>query len=163
VIDCSYYRCAQCGVSQKPWDQALGLTTQALTPAAAQITCQAGVLSSFADGSERIVRTMSGLSISESTVERTTEAVGERVAQGLVEGHTQGPKQVWPWQRDAQGRTCAYVSLDFTGVRQQGPGGRRADGRMAGVGMVYNPRSEHDERRPPPRQVRYFSGNLPVG
>jgi hypothetical protein len=29
---------------------------------------------------------------------------------------------------------------------------------MAGVAMVYNPRSDHDERQPPPRQVRYLSG-----
>ena len=29
---------------------------------------------------------------------------------------------------------------------------------MAYVGMVYNPRSEHDPKRPPPRQVRYLSG-----
>lgn len=136
----------------------MGLTRQALTPAAAQIVSQAGVLSSFGDAGERILRSMSGLKLSESTVERTTEAVGERVSQRLAKGHAQGPQQVWPWQRDAQGRTCAYVSLDHTGVRQQGPRGRRADGRMAAVAMVYNPRSEHDERRSPPRQVRYLSG-----
>ena len=29
---------------------------------------------------------------------------------------------------------------------------------MAYVGMIYNPRSDHDPRRPPPRQVRYLSG-----
>ena len=29
---------------------------------------------------------------------------------------------------------------------------------MAYVGMVYNPHSEHDSKRPPPRQVRYLSG-----
>ena len=29
---------------------------------------------------------------------------------------------------------------------------------MAYVGMIYNPQSGHDPRRPPPRQVRYLSG-----
>ena len=29
---------------------------------------------------------------------------------------------------------------------------------MAYVGMVYNPQSQHDPKRPPPRQVRYLAG-----
>lgn len=158
VVLLSYYHCRQCKTSQKPWDQALGLTGQSLTPAAAQVVSQAGVLASFAEASERTLKTMCGLSISESTVERTTEEAGRRVAERLAAGHSQGPRQSWTWQRDALGKTCAYISLDHTGVRQQGPGGVRAEGRMAGVGMVYNPRSDHDERKPPPRQVRYLAG-----
>lgn len=118
----------------------------------------AGVLSSFADGAERVLLKMAGLRLSESTIERTTEAAGERLADQLAAERAMGPTQQWPWQYDAQGRRCAYVSLDATGVRQQGPGGHRAEGRMAYVGMVYNPQSEHDPERPPPRQVRYLSG-----
>jgi hypothetical protein len=129
-----------------------------LTPAATQIVSQAGILASFAEASERTLKTMSGLSLSESTVERTTEEVGQRVMDQLSRGQTQGPKRSWPWQRDAQGRTCAYIGIDHTGIRQQGPRGTRTDGRMAAVGMVYNPRSDHDERKPPQRQVRYISG-----
>ena len=118
----------------------------------------AGVLGSFADGAERVLQKMAGLRLSESTVERTTEAAGQRVRQQLDEGKSLGPTHDWAWQRDARGQRCAYVSLDATGVRQQGPGGKHAEGRMAYVGMVYNPRSEHDPRRPPSRQVRYLSG-----
>jgi hypothetical protein len=136
----------------------LGLTRKSLTPAAAQIVSQAGVLTSFAEASEQTLKTMSGLTISESTVERTTEEAGRRLAEHLDAGETLGPQASWEWQRDAEGKTCAYVSLDHTGVRQQGPGGRRAEGKMAGVGMVYNARSVHDDRTPPPRQVRYLSG-----
>ena len=121
VVLLSYYRCRHCGVSQKPWDKALGLTDNSLTPAAAQVVSQAGVLASFAEASQRTLRTMSGLSISESTVERTIEDTGRRVKERLDAGQTQGPRQSWAWQRDAQGRTCAYVSLDHTGVRQHGP------------------------------------------
>ena len=157
-LQLSYYHCSHCGTSEKPWDQTLGLTRKSLTPAAAQVTAQAGVLASFAEASERTLRTMCGLKISESTVERTTEDAGQRLAEQLAEGHTQGLKQSWAWQRDAQGQTCAYVSVDHTGVRQQGPGGSRADGKMAGVGIVYNPNSEYDEQTTPPRQVRYLSG-----
>lgn len=158
VLLLAYYRCSKCGTSHKPWDKTLGLTQKALTPAAEQVTAQAGVLASFGEASERTLKTLCGLKVSESTVERTTEDAGRRIAERLEQGQTQGPKQSWPWQRDAQGRSCAYVSLDHTGVRQQGPGGKRADGRMAAVGMVYNPDSEHDDRRPPSRQVRYLSG-----
>lgn len=155
-----YYYCTQCGQSQRPWDDALRLGPQALTPAASQVVSQAGLLTSFAEASEETLRTMSGLRVSESTVERTTETTGERVAAQLAAGQTQGPKEAWEWQRDAQGRTVAYVGCDHTGIRQQGPGGRRAEGKMAAVAMVYNPRSEHDDRRPKPRQVRYLAGFL---
>lgn len=129
-----------------------------LTPASEEIVALAGVLGSFADGAERVLRKLAGLRLSESTVERTTEAAGRRVCEQLDEGKSLGPNGDWTWQRDAAGRRCGYVSLDATGVRQQGPDGRRAEGRMAYVGMVYNPSSGHDPRRPPPRQVRYLSG-----
>jgi hypothetical protein len=158
VLWLSYYRCSRCGASQKPWDRLLGLSDRALTPAAAQVVAQAGVLASFADASERTLKTMAGLTVGESTVERTTEDAGERVRQMRAAGCTQGPSASWPWQRDAQGQTCAYVSLDHTGVRQQGPGGSKAEGKMMPVAMVYNPNSEHDQRKPRPRQVRYLSG-----
>lgn len=157
-LQLSYYRCGKCGTTHKPWDRLLGLTPHALTPAAAQVVCQAGVLASFADAAERALPTMCGLILSESTVQRTCEDKGESVKQLFGEGKTQGPAQSWPWQRDAQGRTCAYVGLDHTGVPQQGPEGSRADHRMAAVALVYNPHSEHDDRPRPPHQVRFFSG-----
>ncbi|MHB0957252.1 MAG: hypothetical protein ACYC0X_24510 [Pirellulaceae bacterium] len=144
----SYYHCGPCGTSQKPWDEVLRLSDKSLTPAAAQVTAHAGVLASFAEASERTLRTMCGLRISESTVERTTEEAGMRVAQQLAQGATAGPTCSWKWQHDAQGRTCAYVGVDHTGVRQQGPKGSRAEGKMVALGIVYNPRSDHDEQHP---------------
>ena len=118
----------------------------------------AGILGSFADGAERVLRKTAGLRLSESTIERTTEAAGERLAEQLGAGNPLGPSEQWAWQKDASGRGCAYVSLDATGVRQQGPGGVRVDGKMAYVAMVYNANSEYDSTRPLPRQVRYLSG-----
>lgn len=154
-----YYHCRDgCGAGQRSWDPLLRLSAQPLTPAAEEISAMAGILGSFADGAERVLRKMSGLRLSESTVERTTEAAGERVAAQLETGKSLGPTEQWAWQKDAMGRRCGYVSLDATGVRQQGPGGVRVDGKMAYVAMVYNARSEHDSTRPPPRQVRYLSG-----
>lgn len=157
-VEAAYYHCAACGQGYKPWQRVLRLGEQLLTPAAEELTALAGVLGSFADGAERVLQKMAGLRLSESTVERATEEAGQRVRQQLREGETAGPTSHWTWQRDASGRRCAYVSIDATGVRQQGLGGSHAEGRMAYVGMVYNPRSEHDSQRPPACQVRYLSG-----
>lgn len=101
---------------------------------------------------------MCGLKVSESTVERTTEDAGGRLKRLLEEGKTFGKPEPWQWQRDGPGKTCAYVSLDATGIRQQGPRGEQAEGRMAYVGMIYNADSAHDEQRPEPHSVRYLSG-----
>ena len=153
-----YHCCAGCGKGHRSLDPLLRLDRQRLTPAAEEISSLAGILGSFADGAERVLLKMSGLRLSESTVQRTTEAAGERVAAQLEIGKALGPTAEWAWQKDAMGRRCAYVSLDATGVRQQGPGGARVDGKMAYVAMIYNARSDYDSTRPPPRQVRYLSG-----
>src|SRR5208337_4780959 len=66
----------------------------------------------------------------------------------------------WPWHKDYDGRRCAYVELDATGVRQQGEEGGPAEGRMAYVGMVCNPCTEwpRPDEKPLPMQARYLSG-----
>jgi hypothetical protein len=158
-----YYHCQACGHGYTPWDVELGIAEAArLTPAAQEVTCIAGVQTSFAEASQRTLERLAGLRISESTVERVTEATGQRVGQHLRARKTYGAAQSWQWHRDARGKRCAYVSLDATGVRQQGCRGARAEGRMAYVGMLYNPRSaaEPCERRPAttPHQVRYLAG-----
>ena len=155
----SYYYCRHCKNSQKPWDERLGLTSQGLTIGARQVISQAGAITSFGHASDQTLRTMCGIKLSESTVRRTTEQVGEEVAEHLAQGETLGPQvEPWQWQRDASGKTCAYLSLDHTGIRQQSPGGGRADGRMAAVGMIYNVNSPHDDRKVEDHQVRYLSG-----
>ena len=118
----------------------------------------AGVLTSFAQSSEVTLQKLCGLKLSESTVERVTEAAGERVGKLLADLNTFGGKHPWDWQRDARGRTCAYVGVDATGIRQQGEHGARAEGRMAYVGLIYNPRSAYDDRPPKAHCVRYLSG-----
>jgi hypothetical protein len=124
----------------------------------------AGVLSSFAEGSTAALPKLTGLRVGESTVERATEAAGRDVGDRLAEGAVFGPAKDWAWHKDAQGKTCAYVSLDATGVGRQGPGGAKAEGRMVTVAMVYNPVPEEPTRRarpeaPAPRfDVRYLAG-----
>src|SRR3972149_9063661 len=120
-----YYHCRGCGRGHVPWDRQLGLGARALTPAASEVTSIAGVQNSFAQSSEVTLRKLCGLRLSESTVERVTEAAGGRVAKRLGDKKTFGEKKSWSWQRDARGKTCAYVGLGATGVRQQGQRGAR--------------------------------------
>lgn len=143
----------------------MGLTPKRLTPAAEQVVTLAGTVSnSFAEAAEKVLPELAGLRLSESAAQRTTVAAGERLGQLLEAGQTLGFPKPWSWRRDAQGRTCAYVSIDATGVRQQGPGGAKAEGRLPYVAMLYNPVPElppDSAYRPPPRatmQARYLAG-----
>lgn len=158
----AYFHCRHCHQGHVPLDQDTGLTAAHLTPAAAEVTCLAGVQTSFAEASEVTLRKMCGLRLSESTVERTTEATGARLAKLLEAGTTFASEDAWEWEYDARGHTVAYVGGDATGIRQQGEGGAKVEGRMAWVGMFYNPRgaSRTLERRKTstPHQVRYLAG-----
>jgi hypothetical protein len=82
----AYYHCRHCHSGHVPLDQEAGLSATHLTPAAAEVTCLAGVQTSFAEASEVTLRKMCGLRLSESTVERTTEATGARLASLLAAG-----------------------------------------------------------------------------
>ena len=136
----AYYCCGRCGHGLFPWDETVGLTPRRLTPGAERVVGLAGSLSdSFAEAAEKVLPELAGLRLCESTAERTTEDAGARLGGLPAEGRTLGPRVSWDWHTDAHGRTCAYVSVDATGVRQQGPGGGKAEGRMPYVGMVYNP------------------------
>ena len=156
----AYYLCRRCGQGAFPFDQQAGLTAKNLTPGLERVAALAGsVAGSFEKGAD-LLHEMAGVRLGESTIERTAEDAGDRRAQQVQAGQTLGPKVVWPWHKDYQGRRCAYVELDATGVRQQGPGGGAAEGRMAYVGMVCNPAPEWpwpDEKRQP-MQARYLAG-----
>ena len=111
-----------------PWDETLRLSTDALTPAAREVVSLAGVLSSFAEGSMSALPKLTGLRVGESTVERTTEAVGRDIGARLAEGEVFGMRRDWPWHKDAEGETCAYVSLDATRVLGRAPMAARPKG-----------------------------------
>ena len=145
-----YYDCPACRAGHSPRDGHLGLTAGDLTRGATELAALAGTLGSFAEAATKTLPRLAGLRVRESTVERTTEQVGGHVGERLAAGATFGPDRPWDWSRDADGRTCGYVSADLTGVGMQGPGGATADGRMAAVGMVWNAGNEG--------QVRYVCG-----
>jgi hypothetical protein len=105
---------------------------------------------------------MAGVRLSESTVERTTEDVGRRLAEMSQREQTVGPAVQWKWHPDALGQKVAYITIDATGTRQQGPGGKAAEGRMAYVAGVYDPAPVDwllaPDKKPPEMRARYVSG-----
>jgi hypothetical protein len=163
-----YYHCSHCHHGFAPLDQVLGLTATDLTPAAAEVVCLAGVQASFAEASQKTLPKMSGLRLSESTVERATEAAGTRIAEAHAQGQTFGPRHEWAWHKDAAGKTVAYVSVDATGVGQQGPGGAAVEGRMVNVIAISNPVPENPDRWANPAgsrplwQGRYLASLRPL-
>jgi hypothetical protein len=160
----AYYYCRRCGRGLCPFDQQAGISARHLTPAAERLTALAGSVGESFERGARMLREMAAVRLGESTVERTTEDVGERVAMLLGQGYPFGPARAraWDWHRDARGRTVAYLTIDATGTRQQGPGGCAADGRMAYVAGIYNP-APPDWLQPPGQaapalQARYLAG-----
>src|SRR5262249_14983527 len=86
------------------------------------------------------------------------------IGRRLAAGETFGEARDWAWHKDAEGKTCAYVAWDLTGLGMQGPGACAAEGRMTAVGMVYNPVPEGADRwadpagRTPCFRARYVAG-----
>jgi hypothetical protein len=157
----AYYHCGQCGQGSFPWDQTLRLSPQRQTLAAQEVITLSGIQASFGKVADRTLYKQTGLRVSESTVERTTEAAGERLGQLLDEGAVFGPARTWDWHQDRTGQTCGYVSVDATGILMQGPDGAKAEGRMVYLGMVYNPEPravDEDALAKPCDGVRYLAG-----
>jgi hypothetical protein len=119
---------------------------------------------SFAEAAEKLLPKMASMRLSESSVQRTSEAAGRRLADLLQDRKSLGGPTPWTWHKDARGISCAYVSIDATGVRQQAADGKAAEGRMPYVAMVFNPVPElplgHPHRLPSSAtmQARYLSG-----
>ncbi len=161
-----YYHCKSCGKGHFPWDERLRTTDQRLTPAAREVVCLTGVQQSFGKAADRTLHKLTGLRLSESTVERTTESAGTQLQAQQAAGVLLGDGEPYTWNRDAEGTRCAYVSVDLTGVLMQGEGASKADGRMVTVGMIYNPlpREREDEALSKPCVgVRYFAGFYDLG
>jgi hypothetical protein len=156
-----YYHCRHCHHGHFPWDETLRLS-QRLSPGAREVICLAGIQESFGKAAGRTLRKLAGICLSESTVERTTETTGTGLGEQLQDGTVFGPARPYDWHKDARGQTCAYVSLDATGILMQGNAGAKVDGRMVYVGMIYNPQPRQPEEEAlskPCDGVRYLAGH----
>ena len=85
-LERGYYHCRSCGEGTVPWDETLGLSPQALTAGARELVCIAGAVDSFGEGADVVLKKLAGLRVSESTVERTSEAVGDDMGQRQAAG-----------------------------------------------------------------------------
>jgi hypothetical protein len=128
-----------------------------VTPAAARVICLCACQESFERSSHSLYE-LTGLRFSTETTRRVAEDVGADIGQRLLQGETFAPAEQWPWPQDAAGRTCAYISLDATGILMQGPGGVPAAGRMPYVGMIYFPSSESPTGKTLPGRANYIAG-----
>lgn len=142
----AYYYCGRCGLGQFPFDEAVGLGPRRVTPGAERVVSLLGLTcDAFEEAAEKVLPEACGLRLSESTVQRITEDAGARLGKLQEEGHTLGDDKPFEWNKDAHGRTCAYISADATGVPQQAEDGGPAEGRMPYVAAVYNPVPEEPD------------------
>src|SRR6266404_1150984 len=93
-----YYHCAGCHCGTVPWDRTLGLNERRFTCAAQELVALVGTLVSFPKGSNETLRKLSGLRVSESTVQRTTEDAGARLRRLWDDRQTLGASKLWDWQ-----------------------------------------------------------------
>jgi hypothetical protein len=89
-LERAYYHCRHCGQGSVPWDGALGLDRTASTPGLCEVIAIAGAVDSFAEAGAVVLRKMAGVRVSESTVQRTSEAVGHDIGSRLAAGETFG-------------------------------------------------------------------------
>lgn len=153
----AYYHCPHCEEGWFPTDEELRVS-RGTTPGALQAIALVGALNSFEEAAHKVLHCLAGLSVSASTVQRITESTGDDVARRRAAGETFGPSEPWKWQPDATGKGVAYLSLDATGVPQQGIDKKKVEGRMPWVGAVFNPWNKQGRRPGRRQQARYVSG-----
>lgn len=168
-LERAYSHCAACGHGSCPWDEELGVTEATVSPGAAEVAGLAGVPTSCAEARTKVVPKLAGLRLAESTVARSTEAAGERVAVAQAKGEASAPESEWAWPRDRAGQPVAYLAGDATGVAQQGARGAPAEGRRATVAMIDHPGPEDPAQgaepavgREPRWQARYLARLEPM-
>ncbi|MCA9069272.1 MAG: ISKra4 family transposase, partial [Planctomycetaceae bacterium] len=151
------YHCSHCHRGWFSLDQELRVKMRK-TPPAQEAMSLAGVVGSFQQSAERLLRRLAGLRVSGATIRRTTEAVGQHVADHRAQGGTIGPETPWDWHEEAQGARVADLSLDATGVPQQGVKKEKQECKMPWVAAVFNPLFDRDRKSHRLKDARYVSG-----
>jgi hypothetical protein len=128
----AYYYCRTCGKGLFPFDQQAGFTPKNLTPGLERVATLAGTVADSFERAADLMHEMAGIRLGESTVERTTEDAGQRLADALQAGRTFGPKVVWPWQQGLQGPD---LCLCRGGCHRCVPAGSRGHGRRGTDGL----------------------------
>lgn len=105
------------------------------------MVCLAGVLESFRDGADDILRRFSGVRLSAASTRRATQQAGQRLQQRQRGGDLvlARPSVAWDFRLEGHRHTVAYVGLDAFAVPMQQSGGGRAEGRMLYTAILYTP------------------------
>jgi hypothetical protein len=160
VVHGAYYHCGNCSYSEFFGRLVNGPGNHKLTPAATQAICRCSCQEGFERSADTLYE-LSGIRLSEERSRQVAEDVGADIGQRLGRGETFGDWETWPWRPDETGATCAYISLDATGILMQGPNGAKAEGRMPNVAMIYLPAEENQgSGKPAPGKARYVAGLL---
>lgn len=115
LIRRAYYRCRHCGESVLPYDQRIGLGAGPESVGLAQAAALLGIHDTFAASSATLYRLI-GQRLSESTIERLTEAVGG-VAARQEEQRAAGMSEWKSPPAEASPETL-YVAVDGVQVHQ---------------------------------------------
>lgn len=101
----------------------------------------AGVLESFRNGADDILRRFSGVRLSAATVRRATQQAGRCLQQCQRRGDIVRPQASVAWDFRLEGRrhTAAYLGIDAFSVPMQQADGGRAEGRMLYTAILYTP------------------------
>ena len=94
IYERAYYHCSHCHHGFFPTDEEFQLVEKK-TPGATEVIALVGVLEPFEEAANAVLPRLTGLNVSPSTVQRTTETVGETVAQTRAKGDTIGPEEPW--------------------------------------------------------------------
>jgi hypothetical protein len=156
----AYYHCAHCRHGSCPLEAELAVE-DGRTPAARETIAVAGLEDSFIAAAELLYR-LAGLKVSAATVRRVTEAAGRQLARRQAEGPVCSEGD-WDWHIDSQGVACGFLALDSTGVRQQEPGGKRREARMAHVGRLSNAPPDREEPSAPRRTKKAAKSRFLAG
>jgi len=137
----AYYHCDHCAQGHFPFDQANGLKGDKLSTGLRPLVCLAGILGSFRDAADDILRRLGGVRLSGSTVRRATKQAGEQLRQQQRDGQIVRPQKLKPWdfRLEDSSATAAYLGLDAFSVPMQQSGGAKAEHRMLYTGILYTP------------------------
>jgi hypothetical protein len=112
----AYYRCRDCGESALPYDRRVGLGAGPESVGLAQAATLLGIHDTFANASATLFH-LTGQQLSESTIERLTEAVGGVVAQS--EQEVADRMSEWKSPEAEVTPETLYVAVDGVQVHQQ--------------------------------------------
>jgi hypothetical protein len=144
TVERAYYHCPSCKQGHFPFDKANRLQSDRLSTGLRPLVCLAGVLESFRDGADDILRRFAGIRLGASAVRDATNQAGEQLVEQQRAGNIVRPTHLKPWdfRLEDSTQTVGYLGVDAFSVPMQKSGGGKAESRMMYIGRLYTPDKE---------------------